>query len=302
MEALRIVEYGHERFRAAMMTDLQPREEASQSRYGGSPEGEQVVSVSEIWSVLVRRRALIMMLTILFLIVGLVLAYVVKPLYKSKAVIQLGMVMSGKQPVSIEDPAALVARLKAVYGVGERSWLNRGRPRLTTVSAPTDAPSVIELQAKAADPQGARKLLTTLVDGIVRADRQVYEDYRSDKRKALAVTTQAISAIEQQIIRQPTEPPKSPDASLNEAQIQFLTRVQAMTDLQALTQRKERLQLALSPVGSSATHVVVAPTLANRPSYRLQALLIVLSLLFGLLIGVAAAVVVEFRSRLTTGP
>ncbi|MGA7802779.1 MAG: Wzz/FepE/Etk N-terminal domain-containing protein [Gammaproteobacteria bacterium] len=258
------------------------------------------VSLSELWMALRRRRTLILAVTGLSLLVGAVLAYFITPLYESRAVIELGAITQDGKVTPIESPPTLVARLRAVYRVDEKSWRHRGRPHLDSVASATDAPDIVEFTARGANPRDTQQLLTEIVGEIVKSDRSIYDTYRADKEQALKATSRAIGVLEQGIVGQTLARPGGGDRS-GDPRIEILTRAQALAELQAMTQRRDQLQAALSAVGSWPTSIVVSPTLAPRPSYQVQALLMVLSLVFGLLLGLALTVVGEFRTRMGAG-
>ena len=120
------------------------------------PVDEDKINLLELWRVLVRKRFLIATMVLFCLCGGAVYAFTAKPVYESRAVIQIGQIDR-----LIEGQRALLQRLSLKWG--------------DAVKVREKGVSHIEITSAGATPQLALDLAKKVVEQVIAEHRAVFD-------------------------------------------------------------------------------------------------------------------------------
>ncbi len=124
---------------------------------------DEVVSLADLWLILVDRRWLIIATVLVFVAAGLGYLFMKAPIYDAGARIRIGQVAGTG---FIETVDVLSSRLMATYGEAVATGVKRPRPFLVSASAPRGVTGVIDLVAEGDTPGDAVAVLERIVVDI----------------------------------------------------------------------------------------------------------------------------------------
>lgn len=262
------------------------------SHYPHSYPYADEISLFDLWDILVQRRWWIVGVWALTLLAAVAYLLVTKPVFESRAVVQIGQVAGDL----IVPPAALVLELRERHQIGEP-----GRELPYLQSAKKEGDDAVVLVAEAHTASAAQEFLLKAVQEIVGHQQQRYEAGERLQEAALAAAAAQIEDLNQQA-RRFSEMTDS--VTIDEAvkALLILQRSTLQTDLTKLHQQRFELQSNLSPLKSYPSRLVREPTLAEKASAPKRGLILALALVLGGMLGGMAAFFVEFLNKAKNRP
>lgn len=255
---------------------------------------DEVVSLADLWLILVDRRWLIIATVLVFVAAGLGYLFMKAPIYDAGARIRIGQVAGTG---FIETVDVLSSRLMATYGEAVATGVKRPRPFLVSASAPRGVTGVIDLVAEGDTPGDAVAVLERIVVDI----KAVHDDVH---RGGVALLESAIESIDERraLLRRQLEESAALVEQLShrdvaQASLLVLERSRIAALLTELDTEKPALAQKLLLPQTAPTELVgpiVAPARSSAPS---GVLVSVLSAILGLMSGVMLALVANFVAR-----
>jgi uncharacterized protein involved in exopolysaccharide biosynthesis len=141
-----------------------------------SPPADDEINLVDLWRVLAKRKALVMVMPVLSLLLAAVYLLITPAVFESRAVIQVGQV---------EVPAVLVQRLKEQYRVDDKEAATE-MPRVTNISVDKKgASNIITILAQDSGAEGAQKHLTQVVQALLAEHTKLYSQTMDTQRQRL---------------------------------------------------------------------------------------------------------------------
>ena len=264
---------------------------------GYYPEDE--ISLVDLWNVLMRRKLLILAITILAVMAATLYSLAATTIYESQAV-----VLVGKTPATgpLENPDEMVQRLRQAYRVGDDTEGAREMPFVEAISLnKREADHVVTLTARAEAPQQASQFLQSVVDGLLEEHRARFEQAAALIQSHLDSLTGQTEAFQSQIALIQAEMDQVREVNPVQASVLAVESGKLMAQLPALEQRRNQLQLDLLDSRSYASQILRSPTVAAKPIQPRPKLYIAIALVLGVMLGVFAAFFAEFLHFVRTG-
>lgn len=260
------------------------------------------ISLSEIWSILLKRKLLIFIIFGGCLILTGIYLLLAKPVYESRAVIRVGQVGqegsagSLQNSIPLQDPDILVQKLKEEYRVDDDSEGARRLPLLSEVinDGKTEE-KIITLTARGSSAAQAREFLTGVTDKLLEQHKQLYD-------QAIGLQQARLNSLKAQL-QQLNETIIQYDRRINAGSNSALAAILTLEKAKLAEQRPElerqisELALAMSPLYSRPSYVLRQPTLPVKPVQPKKSLYLALAMVLGLMLGVFAAFFAEFLAK-----
>jgi len=265
---------------------------------GYYPDDE--ISLIDLWNVLIRRKLLILALTILSVMAATLYSLVATPIYESQAV-----VLVGKTPATgpLENPDEMVQRLRQAYRVGDDTEGARAMPYVESISLnKREADHVATITARAETPQQASQFLQTVVDGLIQEHGVRFEQAAALLTSHLESLNSQTDAFQSQIALIQAEMDQVREVNPVQASVLAVESGKLMAQLPELEQRRNQLQLDLLDSRSYASQLLRSPTVAAKPVQPRPKLYIAIALVLGVMLGVFAAFFAEFLTNARREP
>jgi capsular polysaccharide biosynthesis protein len=265
---------------------------------GYYPDDE--ISLIDLWNVLIRRKLLILALTILSVMAATLYSLVATPIYESQAV-----VLVGKTPATgpLENPDEMVQRLRQAYRVGDDTEGARAMPYVESISLnKREADHVATITARAETPQQASQFLQTVVDGLIQEHGVRFEQAAALLTSHLESLNSQTDAFQSQIALIQAEMDQVREVNPVQASVLAVESGKLMAQLPGLEQRRNQLQLDLLDSRSYASQLLRSPTVAAKPVQPRPKLYIAIALVLGVMLGVFAAFFAEFLTNARREP
>lgn len=256
------------------------------------------ISLFEIWSLLMKRKKLIISIFGVSLLLALCYLFLVKPVYESYSMIRIGQV--GQVEV-IENPYYLVKRITEKYKINDDSEGVIKLPKLVRVDIVKDSnradTSLINLYARAHSAESARDYLTKVIDELLVEHNEVYNNMKSTRLKILASIKQELQRIDSKIdlYDQQISSFKGRDDSLIALLVQQKLGLEAQRT--SLERQITDIEMYLSEKFTYPTNFIRKPTLPIsavnfRPVFSMG-----VAGMLGLMLGVFLAFVLEYIKK-----
>jgi capsular polysaccharide biosynthesis protein len=268
------------------------RQPSPRAREPGYYYPEDEISLVDLWNVLMRRKLLILALTILCVMAATLYSLVTTPIYESQAV-----VLVGKTPATgpLENPDELIQRLRQAYRVGDDTEGAREMPYVEAISLnKREADHVVTITARAETPQQASQFLQTVIDKLMEEHRVHFEQAAALIKSHLLSLTSQTEAFQSQIALIQAEMDQVREVNPVQASVLAVESGKLMAQLPALEQRRNQLQLDLLDSRSYASQLLRSPTVAAKPVQPRPKLNIAIALVLGVMLGVFGAFFAEF--------
>lgn len=298
---MQLLEKSHFTVRPDLMTSSPQR----------TPNGDEI-SLWDLWQILVRRRAVILLCFALCLAAGAAFAFLTSPVFEASVKLRIGQVqgaagaqqgMAGMQQgasVALENADELATRLLSNFGGNAADGIRRDPAWLTKVAVQKNSTSIIELVAEGASPADATDLLNRVLADVQKAHGEMYQRNTRFLNERLQNLDQQRTALQQQYedASRLVEQLRQRDAI--QASLIMLERSRISAAISALDAEKPELMQKLVPPQTRPTELlgeISAPGKAARPK---KALVLVLAAVLGMMGGVMLAFVVEFVAKAKT--
>jgi len=250
------------------------------------------ISLIDLWNVLLRRRLLILGLTVLCVAVAILYSILATPVYESRAVVLIGKAASIGP---VENPDEMVQRLRQDYRVGDESEGEREMPYVEAISLnKREADAVVTISARAETPQEASQFLGQVVDGLLEEHETWFKQTVRLLRDRMDTLVAQSQAFESQIVLIQEEMERVREVNPVQASVLAVESGKLIAQLPGLEGRLNLLQLDLLDSRSYPSKLLRAPTVAVKPIQPRPKLYLAISLVLGLMLGVFAAFFAEF--------
>lgn len=258
------------------------------------PQQDEEYSLVDFWHLLVKRKALVLALPALSLLVAFAYLAMTPPTFESRAVIQVGQV---GQVGQVETPAILVQRLKEQYRVDSKDVTNV-MPRVTDISVDKKgASNVITILAQDHSAEGAQKYLTQVMQALLADHTKLYNqsmDVQRQRFQSLEKQMQALGDHTEKLSVY-IEAVRKLDPA--QAAILAIEKAKLLTEIPGLEREHTTLQLALSDIQSQPSKLLREPSLPVSQAKPKRTQMLALAGMLGLILGMVAALVAEFLSK-----
>lgn len=283
---MQLLEKSHFTVRPDLMTSSPQR----------TPNGDEI-SILELWQILVRRKAIILLCFVICLAAGAAFAFLTPPVFEARVKLRIGQVQGAAQ---LENPDELATRLIANFGEAAADGGRREPAWLTRAAVQKNATSIIELVTEGASPADAADLLTRVLADVQKAHGEMYQRNLGLLNERLQSLDQQRTALQQQyeVASRLVEQLRQRDAI--QASLIMLERSRISAAISALDAEKPELMQKLFPPQTRLTEQlgeISAPGKAARPN---KGLILALAAMLGLMGGVMLAFVVEFAAKAST--
>lgn len=269
-----------------------------QPGYYAVPTAADEISLIDLLLILVRRRwwfvgtfAGVMVAVIAFLLL-------VRPLYESRATIQIGQVasMNGSgKPVPLESPDALVSRLRAEYHLSNADTGPIEPPKVTEVSSANNASGLVTIRARGYSPKQVHGFLQKTVQQILDSQQKRFAQAMRGRKSYLTSLEQQqkqlhyqASAISKKLA---SDPGNNAASTLTTEQATLLQQISIDQTTIA------NVRQSMTPPQSMPTQLLRQPTLPVEKASPRTLLTLVLGVVGGCLAALFVAFGAEFFSQ-----
>ncbi|MGL1834089.1 Wzz/FepE/Etk N-terminal domain-containing protein [Rhodocyclaceae bacterium SMB388] len=251
------------------------------------------ISLIELWDILVKRKALIVLFFVLCVVGGAAFAYLQAPVYEASVKLRIGQVVSQQ----IENADELSSRLIALHGEDVATGVKRPRPFLTKAAAQRGVATTIELVAEGDHPEDAARLLTEVMEEIKANHSDIYQRNMTLLTERLANLDLQGASLQKQYenASQLMERLSQQDAVQASFMMMELSRISTL--IRALDSEQPALAQKLLPPQTRPTELLGKITAPAKPSKPKKALILALSAVLGVMGGVMLAFVAEFAAK-----
>ena len=268
---------------------------------------DETIDLTELFITLKKRKTLILTFAAVFVSIAALYAYVLaKPIYESKAMIEMGQI--DDTPLDeINDAKEKLAYRYRLNAPAMRSVY----PRMTDISVPKDAKNVLSITTQSYDVDSAKSYIQKVVTDIENAYRDKTQAYIANQQAQIDSLNEDIEHNKALLKKMEKEIEKYSDRIITLSRedaalagiyaLQIGQRQTQLLNLQkyiaSLKQKKQGLELSLSPIKIKPTRVVGEIETNDTPVKPKKALILAVALMTGLMLGILAALVAEFFSK-----
>lgn len=263
--------------------------------YGPPYDDKDEISLFDLWLILARRRKAFWITFSLVMIASLAIIFLLPPVYRSRAVIQVGRV----KDVPIESPSSLVVRLKEKYGLGDRKLLPRHLPHLEkvemdkgTMRGPENG--IIVFYARGRTPEQARAFLQRVTERLIQKNMVLFKEVIQLRREQLARLEKELVSLNKQETLIIGDAAKYTNNIWDTAFPMRLERVRLQVQIADLDLQRANLEMNLSKAYTWETRYILKPMLVKRAVRPRPALYFVLGTILALFLGIFFAFTAEF--------
>jgi uncharacterized protein involved in exopolysaccharide biosynthesis len=279
------------------MSTLKPSSQLPQDLH------DDEISLWDIFETLKERWKTILAFTAASTATALTIGLVIPKQFEATAIIQIAKIgslqaaLSGEGPLSseVESIPFSLQRLQSDAFL-RRVSSELGSPVSIKATEPKGS-SLIMVNLRAATPKEAEQGATLVVSQLSQAHTKAVQDTAQALLQSLETTKAEAAQIQALIKSLSGKPAQFSQGDGSSPLLMGQAQSQLMTQLHALTERRIRLELALSPLHTSETKVIetiVSPEEPVVPNLRLT---IVLGFLAGLFLGTLAALIAKAWNR-----
>lgn len=240
------------------------------------------ISLYELWDVLVRRKIIVLAVSLLVAIAATVYVLTKSPIYQATATVEIGQIgLPNGRYSYLEKPQDIAFRMNRKLGVQVTVGKSHRKQTIAFLS----------LTRTANKPEATIEPIKKVIDIILSRHAQIYEKlsiHSSGYEQAIETQLKAIDDQEAQI-------QKIKKHTKNENMLLLLS------EERKLQTRKVQLQKAIFQLelatDNTLTSVMAAPVIPTKPIKSRKKLVITLGVVLGLFLGVMAAFVWEFFTQ-----
>ena len=256
-----------------------------------SPSADDEINLTDLWRVLARRKALVLAMPVLSLLVAALYLLITPAVFESRAVIQVGQV---GQVGQVEAPTVLVQRLKEQYRVDDKD-APAEMPRVTDISQDKKGSnSIITILVQEHSAEGAQKYLDQVVKNLLAEHSKRYNQAMNVQYQRLQSLDKQVQALSDHIGKLSTYIEAVRPQNPAQAAIIAIEKGKLLTEVPNLEAEYTALQLALSEIQSQPSKLLREPTLPKNKTKPKRASVLALAAVLGLMLGLFAAFIAEF--------
>ncbi len=254
---------------------------------------EYEISLFELWSILVKRKKIIVGVIIGFLVLAGIYCLIKKPIYESKASLRIGSVPNIGTIVS---PDVVVYKLNEMYG--EEKNLGIELPFLhETKVAESEGKDVISMIAYGKTPEEAQSLLKKINTNILVEHKEKYDSAVLALKGKIASLEENMEILDQEIEGLNSKVESSSENSEVVNSLLTFENVKLKQQRVNLSMEVLNLELQASELKARPTKVIIEPTVNEEPANQKTLLILAVALMAGAMIGVFVAFFMEFVQK-----
>jgi capsular polysaccharide biosynthesis protein len=265
---------------------------------------EDEIDLRELWKTLMKRKSVIIVVTLLITLAAVVYAFVLaKPVYAVKSVIEIGE-LNGKP---IDNVNTIQQKLLYEYKVNA-TGIKRTFPLVKSISIPKKSRNLLSITIYGDNNTEAVKYIQTITNEIEKQYTAKTNAYLNNQKKLIKLTQQDIKddtlnlkemQKETNLFSKKIISLKRADAAL--AGIYVLQIGQQQTEIQDLKKnisrlktKEQQLELSITPYMVKSTHIVGDIETLEKPVKPKKKLIVVVAFITGLILSVFLAFFLEF--------
>jgi len=253
------------------------------------------IGLLDIWLVLVKRRILIFAVFTLCVVAGMVMLMITKPVYQSRAVLEIGKVIV----VGLIEPRdSLAQRVREDYRVDDTSEGPREFPIVDSVGNEKNAAgNTLTITTKAYDAEKAQAYLWQVTSKIIEAHKSTYEKSLQETKKQIDYVEAQYKAYQAQVdqLSRSVKALEKHDAA--QAALLTLEKAKLIAQQPDLVDKRIKLSMSMVEPQSKPTRLVRNPTLPIQPIEPKKTLFLILSVIAGIVLAVFVAFIAEFLGK-----
>ena len=253
--------------------------------------GRDEITLFDIWQILVARKWVVLSLPIIALLLSVFYLTQATELYECSARVLVGQ--AGIERL-VENPAVTVEKIVEKYIVEDKT-VKRELPRLSSVFRDKkDTGNIVQIKAVDATASGAKMYLEKVVAEVLARQHALFEQEMEIKQKRLMTLSGRLEGVEdflQELERRIGLMDRQDPAQATVLAVEKGGFLRLASDL-----KRERydLQTEMSTVVFYPAELLGVPHLPQKPIKPKRPLVLLLAGIFGLLLGIMAALLAEF--------
>ena len=267
---------------------------------------EDTIDLRDLLKTLKKRKKMILLISLLFVILTVAYLMIAKPVYQVQAMIEVGKL--GEKPLA--DIQDIKYKLEHIYGV--KSKKEMGLPRVKAISIAKKTKSVFFVTAEGYTNEEATQFIESIVQKVEKAYKAHSDTYINTQKELIKLAQEDVGVAEENLKKlqltlegynEKMINITTADAALAgiyTIQIgQNQTQAQALqAHISALKTKVYNLELSISPLKIKPTQLVGNVEVLDKPIKPKKALSVIVSFITGLLLAVFLAFFLEFAGKL----
>lgn len=265
---------------------------------------EETIDLRELLAIITKRKKLIAIFTGLITLVAVIYAFfLAKPVYETKAMLEIGKI----DTKPIDDIQNIRQKLLYEYQVNATGKMVP-LPRVVSINVPKGSRTILGLTIHAHSNQEGKAFIQTVIHKIEREYQEKTEAYIKGQKKFIQLiqkeiddNTKSLAALKKELhdYSERIISLKAEDAAL--AGIFALQIGQKQSQLQELKkyisklrEKKQKLELSISPLKLTSTHVVGEIDMLDKPVKPKKKLIVIVAFITGVMLACFLAFMLEF--------
>ncbi len=246
------------------------------------------ISLKDIWLIVVKHQYVMLAIFILIAALGAVYLYLAKPIYQSRAVLVIGEVASKGY---VEKPGLVVKSLLEKYKVGDDSEGSVELPRLDKVSL-SSSDGVLTLVSIGQSAEQAQSILKQIVAELLKEHDAAFKLAYLEQEALVSAKQLAVENINKEVNNISTFFDSLKSSNPTQASFVLIELGQLLERQSTLEGEYRLLQIELM-LKSKPSRVLREPTLPVNPSKPKYKILFVVFFVFGILLAIVSAFMLE---------
>ena len=253
--------------------------------------GTDEITLSDIWKILNSRKLVVLSVPIIALLLSAIYLLHATVLYECSARIVVGQVGTG---ILVKNPAVIVQKMSEKYRVYDKT-VKKEFPRVSSVELDKkDTGIIVQIKCIDKSAKGSQLYLEQVVAEMMTEQNFRFEqenDLKQYRLKNLTDRLEVVRAFQQELEGRIAKMDHQDPAQATVLAVEKGGFLKLATELE---RERHALQREMSPVVSYPSEQLVAPYLPQKPIKPRPTRILLLSVAFGLVLGITAAFFAEF--------
>ncbi len=258
------------------------------------------VGLIDLWLLLARWKSLFVGIFLATSLSATTLAFVLPPVFESRAVIQIGEIPADKGAALIEAPESLVERLKEEYRLNNSVDRDSKVPYMSDVRASKSAKNIITITAHGSDSSEAHDFLSTLSNKVLSEHKNILELTRHETRGDVSLMEKQIAAFNQQIAVLSDRIRNVGSVDLAAATTLVVEKNGMISQVTKLELEHIKLARQFTQFYFKPTRLLADPTRPISPVAPKKGLYVILGIVLGLILAGASVLTADFFQKART--
>ena len=253
--------------------------------------GRDEITLLDVWQILVARKWVALSPPFIALLLGVFYLMQVTELYECSARVLVGQ--AGIERL-VENPAVTVEKIVEKYRVEDKT-VKRELPRLSSVFRDKkDTGNILQIKAVDATANGAKLYLEQVVAQVLASQHILFEQEMEKKQTRLEALSDQLERVEAFLQELEGRIGKMDRQDPAQATVLAVEKGGFLRMASDLKRERYTLQTEMSTVVFYPTELLGVPHLPSKPIKPKRPLVLLLAGIFGLLLGIMAALLAEF--------